>query len=161
MTPTEIKQKFLKDLIDNKTATDLIDANHEYGDYPEDMLNERIFTWWQFKDEVIQTAKVIVGVKVDFPSTAKNDVYKNYRVSFLILCHKSLMDLDDQQGNRLDLLAEEMEKMWTWERNGVDARLRLVSNMEDTFNDDYYCRTLVFRSITDNNYTDNLVRRNA
>lgn len=166
MTATELKTKFVKDILNNAELVNLIDVCGEYTDYPEDMLNERVFTWWQFKADVLQEQKVIVGIRITFPSSAKNEVYKNFRVEFLVLCHRKLMGdvkgLDGKRvsGNRLDLIGDELERMWVWDRSGTQFRMKFVSNTEDTFNDDYYARTIVLRSYTDNN-TENAVKRNA
>lgn len=166
MTATELKTKFVKDILNNPELVNLIDVYREYTDYPEDMLNERVFTWWQFKNEVLLKQKVIIGVRITFPSPAQNIAYKNFRVEFLVLCHKELMGdvkgLDGKvlSGNRLDLIGDELERMWVWDRSGTQFRMKFVSNSEDTFNDDYYARTIVLRSYTDNN-TENAVKRNA
>ncbi len=166
MTATELKLKFVKDILNNPELVNLIDTSGEYAEYPEDMINDRIFTWWQFKNEVLQEVKVIIGVRITFPSPAKNEAYKNFRAEFLVLCHKNLMGdvkgLDGKwkAGNRLDLIGDELERMWVWDRSGTQFRMKFVSNTEDTYNNDYYARTIILRSYTDNN-TENAVKRNA
>lgn len=166
MTATELKLKFVKDILNNPKLVNLIDVYGEYPEYPEDMIDERVFTWWQFKNEVLLKAKVIIGVRITFPNPAQNEAYKNFRAEFLVLCHKDLMGdvngLDGKRisGNRLDLIGDELERMWVWDRSGTQFRMRFVSNVEDTYNDDYYARTIVLRSYTDNN-TENAVKRNA
>lgn len=166
MTATELKLKFVKDILNNPELVNLIDVYGEYEECPEDMIDERVFTWWQFKNEVLEKAKVIIGVRITFPSPAKNEVYKNFRVEFLVLCHKDLMGdvkgLNGKMisGSRLDLIGDEMERMWVWDRSGTQFRMKFVSNDENTFNNDYYSRTIVLRSYTDNN-TENAVKRNV
>lgn len=160
MTTTELKLKFIKDMLNNPEITSLVDVYDEYAEYPEDMIDERVFTWWQFKSEVLQKAKVIMGFKIDYPSVANNVVFKNFRMSVLILCHKDLMKVKNRSGSRLDLLGDTVMEQWTWNREGLPCRVELVSNNEDTFNDDYYARTIVFKSKIDNNIEDG-VKRNG
>ena len=149
MTTSELKLRFIGDLIANEEVVSLIDYANK-GTYPEDLIYTHIFPFWKVDRGTLQDVGAYVGLKIDYPNVAANDLYKNFRLSVLILCHHSIMKVEKKNGTRIDLLGEILGQMWTWDKSG-EFQLELLSDKEDVMSEDYLCRTMVFASRTSNN----------
>lgn len=146
---SEIKRKVMLAMCNNDKIVSLIDnANVEYAD---DLIDTNIFPYLKI-DYTVQDAGAYIGVAVDFPTINKNEIYKNMKLTILIVVSNGKMRVDGGGYSgmcRTDLIAEELMNTLDW-NTFLGFKLRLYADKEDIFNESFYCRKLVFTSVSDN-----------
>jgi len=144
-TTSKLKKKFMLIMAEDLEIFDLLDG--QPAQEPDDLINTKIFPHIKV-DFTPSESQTYIGLKIDYPSVCKNELYKNYRLTIMILSNNG--HLKTKTGDsRTDLLAEEIIELFNW-NNTIGFTLELVSDFEDPFNENFYGRRLVFKSITSN-----------
>ncbi len=79
-----------------------------------------------------------------------NTAVKTLRIIFYILCeHKNLIDKETGMA-RHDLLAALIQDQFNFS-NDFGAKIHLISDVPTVVDNDYACRTMIFKQIADNN----------
>ncbi len=145
LTTTKLKNKFMSLIANNEEIFRLIDnADVQYAD---DLIGKNIFPeiMVKWKPEIAET---YIGLKIDYPSIAKNELYKNYYLVIMVI--SNVKHIKAPSGDsRVDLISEELIKLFNWNRD-IGFELQLYSDIEDILNDNYYYRKLIFKSIAFN-----------
>jgi len=138
-TTSQKKQEFMHLLADNPTIFALLDnPNAEIGD---DLINHNIFP--RLKINFTATdASTYIGIKIDYPSITSNSAIKDCVITFMIISHKDHISTI-WGDSRTDLIAEELIKMFNFNYK-LGYTLKLVKDMEDPFDVNYYYRRVTF-----------------
>ena len=146
---SEIKRKVMLEMCKNENIVSLI--GDDSIEYPDDLIDTHIFPYLKI-DYTAQDAGTYIGVAVDFPTINRNEIYKNMKLTILIVVSNGKMHIEDGQNKgkcRTDLIAEELINTFDW--NGfLGFKLRMYSDKEDVFNESFYCRKIVFTSVSEN-----------
>lgn len=139
------KKRFMMMLAEDAEIFKLLE--NKDAEYPDDLIGTSIFPQIRIDSTTLE-AKTYIGVKLDYPSICKNELYKNYVLTVMII---SINDhLKTKTGDsRVDLLAEEITDILNW-NDEIGFRIELVSDVEDPLNEKFYYRRLVFKSIVSN-----------
>lgn len=151
LTTSKRKRKFMMMLAEDETIFNILDSKS--AEYPDDLINTNIFP--QIKiDFPSQEVASYIGLKIDYPSICDNELYKNYRLTIMIISNYA--HLKTQTGDsRTDLLGEEIVRVLNW-NNELGFRLKLISDVEDPLNENFYYRRLTFKSIIYNSLDNKL-----
>lgn len=141
------KREYVKHILENNRIVELID-NKGIND-PSDLLGVNIFPFPKI-DYTLQDASTYICMQINYPNLLDNDLYKNTVISFLVISHMSVI-LTPTGDSRVDLIAEELCKDFTWNQDIDIFRLQLVSDTEAPLTKDYYYRRLTFRTYANNN----------
>lgn len=114
---------------------------------PDDLINTLIFPQIKitFTD---QETKTYIGLKIDYPSICRNELYKNYLLTIMIISNNNHLKAANGE-SRPDLIAEEIIDLLNW-NNNIGFTLELVSDIENPLDNKYYYRELKFKSIKSN-----------
>ena len=114
---------------------------------PDDLINTLIFPQIKitFTD---QETKTYIGLKIDYPSICRNELYKNYFLTIMIISNNNHLKSANGE-SRPDLIAEEIIDLLNW-NNNIGFTLELVSDIENPLDNKYYYRELKFKSIKSN-----------
>lgn len=142
-----LKRKILLRLAENEKIFELIDNKQVSKKNPDDLINVNMFPFLKI-DYTVQEAGTYVCVKIDYPELNSNIIFKNTRLTILIVSANRHLKTD--MGDlRTDLISEEILNSINWnDCFGFDVRL--VSDREDPLNDNFYYRKLVFESVSPN-----------
>lgn len=146
---SEIKRKVMLAMCNSEKIVSLID--NKDIEYPDDLIDTNIFPYLKI-DYTVQDAGTYIGVAVDFPTINRNEIYKDMRLTILIVVSNGKMRMDGGENSgmcRTDLIAEELMNALDW-NTFLGFKLRLYADREDVFNESFYCRKLVFTSVSDN-----------
>ena len=152
---SQLKKAFAKLLYENQNVVTLIDDKDII--YPDDLLGTHIFP--QLKIEFTeQEIGTYIGLNISYPSVLKNELYKNYILTILIVSHDNF-NIMNNGDSRVDLLGEEITNIFNW-NNEIGFTLELKSDFERVLDKTHYCRELIFKSIVANS-TQNGIKRNG
>lgn len=145
MTTSQRKNKLMMLLAEDETIFKLLD--NKSVEFPDELIYKNIFP--QIKiDFTVQETQTYICLKIDYPSICNNELYKNYILTVMILSNNAhLKTLDGY--SRTDLLGEEIIKILNW-NNDMGFRMKVISDVEDPFDKNFYYRKLVFESIVSN-----------
>ncbi|MEF9983694.1 MAG: hypothetical protein RR806_03150 [Oscillospiraceae bacterium] len=150
-TTSQLKTIFMKCLYESPIIVDFIDDKKIQ--YPDDLLGTHIFP--QLKvDFTEQEQGTYIGLNISYPSISRNELYKNYTLTFLIVSNNGHLYLNGK--NRTDLISEEIIHLFNW-KTDVGCQLELKSDKEFVLDIKHYARELNFVSIS-NNSLDNKFR---
>lgn len=139
------KRRFMMMMAEDEEIYKLIDS--QTAEYPDDLLGTHIMPQIKISG-VPQEVATYIGVKLDYPSISKNELFKDYMLTIMVICENKALDTKTGD-SRVDLIAERITQLFNWnDENGF--RLDLVSDVEDPLNENYYYRRLLFKSVTSN-----------
>ena len=138
----QYKQKAMSLIVNNEAIIDLIDEKD--AEYPDDLINTNLFSYLRVPTTE-QEAKTYILLTVDVPTNrSQNNLLKNVVFTVFVVSHQEKMYVPRRAGNRVDLLAHEIDKLF----NGSDVfgigELKLVSNTEGFVGQNYPSRTIKF-----------------
>lgn len=140
-----MKKSFAKLLYGNPNIVNLIDDKDIV--YPDDLLGTHIFPQLKIKFTEQEVGSYI-GLNISYPTVAKNELYKNYILTILIISHNDCL-VTNTGDNRVDLLGEEIVNIFNW-NDKIGFTLELKSDFERVLDETHYSRELTFKSITSN-----------
>lgn len=142
---SQLKKSFAKLLYENPNIVKLIDDKDIV--YPDDLLGTHIFPQLKinFTEQEIGS---YIGLNISYPSVAKNELYKNYLFTILIISHNDC-NTTLTGDSRVDLLGEEIVSIFNW-NDKIGFRLELKSDFERVLDEAHYSRELTFKSISSN-----------
>lgn len=144
LTTSQMKSSLMKMLYNNEDMVTLIDAKNI--EYPDDLVGTHIFPRLKV-DFTEQETGSYIGLKIDYPTVATNELYKNYTLILLFISHNGCSFY--RGSNRVDLMSEEAIRMFNW-NEVFGFRLELKSDREYVLDKNYYARELTFLSMTSN-----------
>lgn len=138
----EYKQKAMSLIVNNEAIIELIDEKD--AEYPDDLINTNLFSHLRVP-ETEKEAKTYILLTVDVPTNrSQNNLFKNVVFTVVVATHQGNMHIPRRAGNRVDLLAYEIDKLF----NGSDVfgvgELKLLSNIEGFADKTHPCRTIKF-----------------
>ncbi len=141
------KNKIIKEFIKNKTLVKAIDSDTISEKEPEKLLNTHIFNYHQ-NPYTLQTVITFLTVQVHIPpSYDPNRTFVKPSVEIWIISHSRHMVVDNVPKitqNRNDYIAEIIDNMLNGRTGFGLGELKLVSNTEGAFQNDYLYRKLIF-----------------
>lgn len=146
---SEIKRRVMLAICGNERIVSLI--GDDGIEYPDDLIDTHIFPYLKI-DYTAQNAGTYIGVAVDFPTINRNEIYKNMKITILVVVSNGSMRVEDSEYKgkcRTDLITEELINIFDW-NDFLGFKLKMYSDKEDVFNESFYCRKLVFTSVSDN-----------
>lgn len=148
------KKRFMMMMAEDEEIFKLLD--NPDAEYPDDLIGVNIFP--QIKiDFTEQETRSYIGVKLDYPSICKNELYKNYVLTVMIISNNRHLK-DPKTGNsRVDMIAERVTDLLNWNHE-YGFRIELVSDIEDPLNEKFYYRRLVFKSLVSNSLENGVTR---
>ena len=140
----EIKRFAKQKLIDDPDILEALNNPELSIDSPDDYLDTNIFGMLRIP-ETQDVVKNFICITVDDTEVSKtNEVMKIQILQFTIICH-----LDDIKTNyavdRHDLLGYLIRDIFNW-TNDFGLQFKLVYDKEQTFDSDYFGRTLKFQA---------------
>lgn len=147
LTTSKRKKKIMTMLVSNEKIFKLIDNKDISFEYCDDLINKNVFPHIKV-NFTSQETETYIGIKIDYPSICNNEIYKNYRLTVMILSNNSHLKTHTGE-SRTDLLGEEIIKVFNW-REDLGFRVELISDTEDPFDTNFYYRRLIFKSIASN-----------
>lgn len=146
MTTSMMKKALLVGIAENKKIFNLID--NKEAKYPNDLIGINLFPHMKI-DFTEQQTGTYIGIKIDSPSISeKNDLYKNSVLTVMITSHNSHLMTTDRD-SRVDHISEALIEMLNW-NDDYGSMLRLKSDTEDPLDTRYYCRRLLFSTMSGN-----------
>lgn len=149
-TTSSLKRKLMMMIAEDEITFKTIDNKN--AEYPDDLFgtrtcNQSIFSQLKI-DFTEQEAGTYVCIKIDYPSICKNELYKYYILTVLIVSNNAHLKAPNGL-NRTDIIAESLINLF----NGNDIlgfTLELESDIEDPLSNKHYYRKLKLRSISSN-----------
>lgn len=150
------KSKIIKDLIKDPTIVATIDSPDVSPSTPEKLINTHIFNFNQNPYTINKAITfVTVQVHINFnDSFFSNDIYVEPEVEIWIVSHEKHMIVDNipkVTENRNDYLSKLIDKKFNGKSGLGLGKLKLISNIEGSFQADYLYRKMVFRGSDINN----------
>lgn len=151
---TDLKRKFMMMIAEDEITFKTIDNKN--AQYPDDLFGTKtcpqsIFP--QIKiDFTEQEAGTYIGIKIDYPSICKNELYKDYILTIMIISNNAHLK-SPNGSNRTDIIAESLIRLFNW-NSAIGFSLELVSDVEDPLDTKHYFRKLRFKSLTSNSITN-------
>lgn len=108
----------------------------------ESLVYKNIFPFY-YIPETQTEAKSYVVLKVDFPRRI-DKMYKNVRVYILIFCHQDIMQVQNANGTRIDLMSEVVESLFNTRDDFGFGEMVLSSDCEVNINNTYRGREMIF-----------------
>lgn len=154
----KIKNKIVKEFINDETIVAAIDSQREDVIEPEDLIYTHIFDYNQ-NPYTLRDVQTFITIQVHIPEdhSFNNTIRKSYvhpTIEIWITSHENHMKVDNIPKitqNRNDYLSHLIDK----KLNGSDGygigKLQLLSNKEFSYEKDYSCRTLIFSGTDLNN----------
>lgn len=147
---TELKRKFMMMIAEDEVTFKTID--NKLAEYPDDLFgtnncSQSIFPHLKV-DFTEQEAGTYVCIKIDYPSICKNELYKNYVLTIMIISNNAHLKTITGS-SRTDIIAESLIKLFNW-NNTIGFVLELESDIEDPLSNKHYFRKLRFKSISPN-----------
>lgn len=144
------KKRFMMMMANDEEIFKLLD--NPDAEYPDDLIGVNIFP--QIKvDFTEQETRSYIGVKLDYPSICKNELYKNYVLTVMVISNNRHLKDPKTGYSRVDMIAERVTNLLNW-NNEVGFTIELVSDIEDPLNEKFYYRRLVFKSLISNSLED-------
>lgn len=143
----KLKRKFLSLIWNNENIMTALDYQDYDDENPQDCMYKVLFPYIKI-DGTIESVKTYIGLKIDVPNIARNDIYKNFTLTITVISHNSHMRTN-YGGTRTDVICGELIKMLNW-NNKVGFDLELFFDVEDPLDKNFYYRTVKFKSITSN-----------
>ncbi len=136
------------DILSNKKIVDLIDSK-ESGYEPQDpqtLIYRNIFPFLKVPD--VQTnAMTNILIAVDKLGKHKtNPSYSNVRVTIWVLAHQEHMRMKNKAGSRIDVISDEIEKLFRGSKKYGFSELDDFPNYEKLLSEKFIYREIVFRT---------------
>lgn len=150
------KTQIIKDLIKDPLIVKTIDSPTISPSTPEKLINTHIFNFNQ-NPYTIDKAITFVTVQVHIifnDSLFSNKLYVEPEVEIWIISHEKHMIVDNipkVTENRNDYLSKLIDRKFNGKSGLGLGELRLISNVEGSFQADYLYRKMVFRGTDINN----------
>ena len=143
---TEYKRKIMKALINSQRIVSLIDYAKESED-PADLLYQCIFPYNRIP-ETEQEERVYICVMVDIPTAyVKNEIARNVTIRFRVYAHERLMKVIGESGDRIDLLAAEIDELFNEKLDFGFGPLSINSCTEHVYDSRHFYREIIFKTI--------------
>lgn len=138
------KQQIMSMLINNETIVSLID-NPDITE-PEELIGVNLFNFIRIPHS-IEEEGTYIAFEVDIPQiTASNqERFKKLTVTFYVISHERSMPTT-LGGTRIDLIAAELDRMFTGFVGIGTQPIELVSNTGNGISVKHRCRILTFRA---------------
>ena len=143
---TEYKMAVLRDLFNNPEIVTLIDSQDEgfNRDEPDSLIYRNIWPYLRIPDTItVSDCHILIAVDITAPSRY-NPTYAKYLTTIWCLCHQERMRVGTRTGTRIDLLSEEVKKMFDGEMKFGFGEYQLLSNREIILNEKFQYRELKF-----------------
>lgn len=147
------KNKIIKEFIKDQDIVDAIGCDK--GDTGEKLVNTHIFNYHQ-NPNTMNSIQTFITIQVHIPQSFgfRTNVYVNPTVEIWIISHERHMVVDNipkVTENRNDYLSKLIDKKLNGRRDFGVGELKLISNVEGSYQKDYVYRTLVFEGVDLNN----------
>lgn len=147
------KNKIIKEFIKDQDIVDAIGCDK--GDTGEKLVNTHIFNYHQ-NPNTMNSIQTFITIQVHIPQSFgfRTNVYVNPTVEIWIISHERHMVVDNVPKvteNRNDYLSKLIDKKLNGRRDFGVGELKLISNVEGSYQKDYVYRTLVFEGVDLNN----------
>ena len=150
----EAKNKIIRELIKDETILAAIDSDNKEVDSPEKYINTHIFNYHQ-NPYTIDTVMTFITIQVHIPQAFDaNKVFVSPTVEIWIISHERHMTVDNIPKvtvNRNDYLSELIDKKLNGYSGIGIGTLKLMSNIEGSFQQDYLYRRMIFEGRDLNN----------
>ena len=144
------KSKIMAELISVPDIYTLI--NNKDISKGSDMVNKNIFSYMKIPDTTT-IVKNYICFDYNSVKSSVNDSFKNITINIGVICHES--EIITPWGNRFDVLAGVLTESINWS-NLLGFEVKLVSDKENIFENDYHGRTLQFKNVTFNSLKDGI-----
>lgn len=136
------KQQIMSLLVNNDYVVELID-NTDIEE-PEDLIGNNLFNYIRIPQS-IEEAETYIAFEIDVPkiNDSNKEWFKQLVITFYIIAHESTMPTT-LGGTRIDLLAAEIDKMFTGYVGIGKQPLQLKSNTSNGISVKHRCRILTF-----------------
>ena len=151
ISPGDKKRMIFNYLLQDKELVKLIDGKKDNGmpiDIPDELLGKYIFPFLKI-DYTVENTGTYIGLKIDYHNTNKNPVIKDMLLTFLILSNNKHL-LTNNGDTRTDRIGDRLNKLLVW-NNTLGLTIKLVSDEEDPFDENFYYRKIVFSSMEEDN----------
>lgn len=147
------KNKIIKEFIKDKQIVEAIDSSNVTS--PEKLVNTHIFNYHQ-NPNTINTVETFITVQIHIPQpfTVNDDAFVKPTVEIWIISHQKHMIVDNipkVTANRNDYLSELIDIKLNGKLGFGIGTLKLRSNVEGSYQQDYVYRKMVFETVDLNN----------
>lgn len=138
------KQLIMSALINNERIVALIGNNEVES--PEDLVDENLFDYIRIPC-AIEEEKTFIAFEVDVPriNRSNEEYLKKLVITFYVITHERLMRTQEG-GTRIDILAAEIDKMFTGSQMFGTQPLEIMSNTANGVSVKHRCRILTFKA---------------
>lgn len=140
---TKYKQEIMKQICKNEAILQYIRPKNAPDMAGRDMLYKYVFPY-SYVPETTQEASTFLCFDVDIPNV-QNRTFKDCRIMVWMFCHNSLMRCE--KGTRLDLLADEIDRMLNGSRAFGLGTLELDEALRFHPVADYWGRELAYNAV--------------
>ena len=150
-TTNELKRKIMMKLAMDPKIFELIDNKTIDPECPDDLIYTNIFPFKRI-DYTVQEVGSYICIGLDYPRINRNEIYKDVRLSFLVICNTNAMKVNGGYA-RTDVIGERIIELFDWNTD-LGFRIELSYEDEDAIDENFYFRRLVFTSVTPNGMKD-------
>lgn len=132
-------------MLDNEQIVRLLDPLHEFK-YKDDLVYERIFPYGRIPITEQET-KAYLTITVNVENLMRdNHVMRDIRLTVRAISHVSIMKVEAESMNRVDLLSAYVDKMLSGSQNFGVGPMEIVSNKEYTLDEQHFYREIIFQT---------------
>ena len=147
ITTSKLKRAIINYLIKDDELVDLIDATEI--SYVDDLLNTHIFPHIKV-DFTVEDVGTYIGLKIAYPEINDNEIFKDFQLYIMIISNNRHLKTTTGD-SRTDMLGEKIVSLLNWNNEIPFAfRLKLLSDIENPLDEDFYYRQIIFESYSPN-----------
>lgn len=148
----KIKRKIVREFIKDDLIVQAINSSTISPQTPEKLINSHIFTYNQ-NPFTLNQVLTFITIQVHLPQSPMYDYNKTYissNIEIWIISHERHMVVDNIPkviDNRNDYLSELIDKKLNGRSDYGIGKLKLASNVEGSFQQDYVYRKMLFEGM--------------
>lgn len=131
-------------ILNCKAIINLLNPAPDKSFIPEDLLDEYIYTYNRIP-ATQEVAKTYITIAMNSLGTSSyNDIIKNAQFVITIISNDSLMRVNGSRGNRIDLIAAEIDYLLNENTSLGFGKLALTASKEGVLESGHPYRSLIF-----------------
>lgn len=143
---TRYKIKLMSTMINSPDLINLVNDKYTEdnlcNENTDELIYKQLFPFYYIPD--VQTDKLsYIMMKIDIFGTKKK-LYNRVDVYICVMSHQDCMQVQNEPGTRIDLMAECVERLFSGRDDFGFGEMALVGNQESSITDKHRCRILRF-----------------
>lgn len=134
------------DILSNKEIIKLVDSSEEGVDEndPQTLIYKNIFPYLRIPSTQTKAMTNILIAVDKVGNLKRNPTFCSVRVTIWVLAHQEHMQVKNKNGNRIDLISDEIEKLFYGSSKYGFSKLKNFPSVEKLLGDKFIYREIIF-----------------